>query len=132
MKPEHFGKIKPAGSCALCVHQHYIGDLQKSVCVNHCFTLPYPSANYVCEDFADPRTQPGRIPLLDVLELPFTPEMPKKPITLVIENAWIESASITDVRSSTPDKIHGKLEGYINNTSYTIKFQATDIMVEEL
>jgi hypothetical protein len=86
----------------------------------------------VCDNFANP-TKPARRSALDILvdiSSPF-PTLCDKPRTLVIENAYVESSSLAASPHSTQHRISGHIDGYNKGLNYQIKFQATDVLVEE-
>jgi hypothetical protein len=135
MKPEHFRKTEPLGNCGKCAHICWILDQEKHICRKHAFTLINTMAHimndHVCDDFAIV-AKPARRSVLDVLGDSPYPTLCDEPRTLVIENAFVESSSMTDSSTSVTPRITGRIDGYCKGTHYAIQFQATDVLVEDV
>ena len=139
MKPEHFGKVEPTGSCVMCTHRCYIEDLQTNVCSYHAFTLPSPVAHYVCEDYKEPRKQRERRFVTDILgdnnysdhNILGDNNYRDHKYTLVIPNVWVKCYDLKDVGPGSPPSVSGVLEGYKDGIRYEFSFDATDVLVED-
>jgi hypothetical protein len=132
MKPKHFKMLEPHNHCQVCDHSCWITDQNKWVCTKNHFTLPDTEDRYICDYFKEesPPDKLTRISVLDLLGDSPYPTLRDKPRTLIVENAFVESYSMTDSHKDLPKKISGDIHGNDNGIRYEIKFQATKLLVE--
>ena len=131
MKPEHFRKTKPLGSCGECAYRLWILDQEKHICRKHAFTLINTMAHimndHVCDDFAIV-AKTKRKAVLDILG---DDEYRGHPYTLVIENSWIYA--LRGGHKGVPKTVRGNITGNDGGgMNYEIEFQATDVWVEDV
>lgn len=138
MKPTSYSEVPVKECCYVCSHSCYMQDTQREVCIKHRFTIDGPATKFKCDDFSteEVAAKPKRRNLLDVVHgiSPRLEDHPTKPITLILEDAYIESSNVALKCATGARDLDVRITGYCGDCGgYTcdIKVKAINILVEE-